>query len=361
MPDPGAAAIGPGLKISARKNPISSRTGSRNCSTRNRSPAFPPGTGCLTRRSPRLKFKIEGEVAGDGVGPSICCRTQEDRQASRRSVGRYLRRNFRAFTLIINTLAKDKEISDRWRGFKDVADPRHLANRVESVVVEALIAAVRTPPRGCHTGTTHLKARWFGKEKLPSIGTETRRFRRSAPRSIPGARPSDGAGRVSRVFAAMAELPTFFKRTGSIWRCGPGNAGGFPHPTAPGHLRVAQLHGQAPGRDDARPRAGARRAPGLAAPNGPLMAPPRRRSRRPRASLARCSPSGLLAQTTDPTQRWAMLAAKVEDMINTVVRQIAFYGLSARSTDAATGNSPPTSCASYGCRCRVKAWGRRSN
>ena len=39
--------------------------------------------------------------------------------------------NIRLFTLITNTLAKDKEISDRWRGFKDVADSRHLANRVE--------------------------------------------------------------------------------------------------------------------------------------------------------------------------------------------------------------------------------------
>jgi oligoendopeptidase F len=33
----------------------------------------------------------------------------------------------------------------------------------------------------------------------------------------------------------------------------------------------------------------------------------------------------LLERTTDPIQRKAMLAAKVEDMINTVVRQIAFY------------------------------------
>ena len=49
----------------------------------------------------------------------------------------------RLFTLITNTLAKDKEISDRWRGFKDVADSRHLANRVEAPVVDALVAAVR--------------------------------------------------------------------------------------------------------------------------------------------------------------------------------------------------------------------------
>ena len=47
--------------------------------------------------------------------------------------------NLRLFTLITNTLAKDKEISDRWRGFEDVADSRHLANRVEREVVDALV------------------------------------------------------------------------------------------------------------------------------------------------------------------------------------------------------------------------------
>ena len=59
--------------------------------------------------------------------------------------------NLRTFTLITNTLAKDKEISDRWRGFEDVADSRHLANRVEREVVEAMVSAVREAyPRLSH-------------------------------------------------------------------------------------------------------------------------------------------------------------------------------------------------------------------
>ena len=64
----------------------------------------------------------------------------------------------------------------------------------------------------------------------------------------------------------------------------------------------------------------------LAAPNGPLMAPT------PLTLAETASVFGemltfkkLLAETTDKKQRKAMLAAKVEDMINTVVRQIAFY------------------------------------
>ena len=75
--------------------------------------------------------------------------------------------NLRTFTLITNTLAKDKEISDRWRGFADIADARHLANRVEPEVVEALVAAVREAyPRLSHRYYA-LKARWFGKKRLP--------------------------------------------------------------------------------------------------------------------------------------------------------------------------------------------------
>ncbi|HEX2726173.1 MAG TPA: oligoendopeptidase F, partial [Beijerinckiaceae bacterium] len=74
--------------------------------------------------------------------------------------------NLRVFTLITNTLSKDKEISDRWRGFEDVADSRHLANRVEREVVEALVSAVREAyPRLSHRYYA-LKAKWFGKDAL---------------------------------------------------------------------------------------------------------------------------------------------------------------------------------------------------
>ncbi|MCR2655783.1 hypothetical protein NSP59_24685, partial [Salmonella enterica] len=65
-----------------------------------------------------------------------------------------------------NTLAKDKEISDRWRGFEDIADSRHLANRVEREVVDALASAVNDAyPRISHRYYA-LKAKWLGLEQL---------------------------------------------------------------------------------------------------------------------------------------------------------------------------------------------------
>src|SRR4029450_10842359 len=89
------------------------------------------------------------------------------RKAASQALAKTFKENLRTFALITNVLAKDKEISDRWRGFADVADARHLSNRVEPEVVEALVAAVRAAyPRLSHRYYT-LKARWFGKKRLP--------------------------------------------------------------------------------------------------------------------------------------------------------------------------------------------------
>src|SRR6266568_1902359 len=89
------------------------------------------------------------------------------RQAASQALAKTFKENLRTFALITNVLAKDKEISDRWSGFGDVADARHLANRVEPEVVEALVEAVRAAyPRLSHRYYA-LKARWFGKKRLP--------------------------------------------------------------------------------------------------------------------------------------------------------------------------------------------------
>src|SRR5204862_2733590 len=83
------------------------------------------------------------------------------------SIGEVLGKNGRLFALITNTLAKDKEIEDRWRRFARPISSRNLANFVEDEVVDALIAAVRDSyPRLSHR-YYKLKARWFGVEALP--------------------------------------------------------------------------------------------------------------------------------------------------------------------------------------------------
>jgi oligoendopeptidase F len=91
-----------------------------------------------------LRFKVGGKELG--IEQTLNFMQDPDgkkRKAASEALAVTFRNNLRPFALITNTLAKDKEISDRWRGFGDVADARHLSNRVEREVVEALVEAVR--------------------------------------------------------------------------------------------------------------------------------------------------------------------------------------------------------------------------
>ena len=114
-----------------------------------------------------LRFTVDGEaLAIEPVLNLMQDPHEKTREKAAIAFGAGLKDNLRTFSLIANTLAKDKEISDRWRGFEDVADARHLANRVEREVVDALVAAVRAAyPRLSHR-YYKLKAKWFGKPAL---------------------------------------------------------------------------------------------------------------------------------------------------------------------------------------------------
>ena len=253
-----------------------------------------------------------------------------NRKAAAEAMAKTFKENLRLFALITNTLAKDKEISDRWRGFKDVADSRHLANRVEPEVVEALVSSVRAAyPRLSHRYYA-LKARWFGKKTLPH-------WDRNAPlpqvamRTIHWGEAQSTVltayGAFSPKMASIAER--FFKDRWIDAPARPGKSpGAFAHPTVPSAHPYVLLNYQGKPRDvmTLAHELGHGVHQVLAAPNGALMAPT------PLTLAETASVFGemltfkrLLAETKDKKQRKAMLASKVEDMINTVVRQIAFY------------------------------------
>ncbi len=252
------------------------------------------------------------------------------RKAAAQALARTFKENLRVFALITNILAKDKEISDRWRGFKDVAAARHLSNRVEPEVVEALVSAVRAAyPRLSHRYYA-LKAKWFGRKRLahwdrnaPLPKVATRSIGWSEARST----VLTAYGAFSSEMAAIAEK--FFANDWIDAPVRPGKApGAFSHPTVPSVHPYVLLNYQGKPRDvmTLAHELGHGVHQVLAAPNGALMAPT------PLTLAETASVFGemltfrkLLANTTDKKERKAMLAAKVEDMINTVVRQIAFY------------------------------------
>jgi oligoendopeptidase F len=278
-----------------------------------------------------LRFTVRGEELP--IEPTLNKLQDTDatvRKDASDALAATFKANVRTFTLISNTLAKDKEISDRWRGFEDVADSRHLANRVEREVVEALVAAVREAyPRLSHRYYA-IKAKWFGKDKLDH-------WDRNAPlpkveqRTIPWDEARDTVLSAYSAFAPpMADIARRFFDEGWIDApTRPGKApGAFAHPTVPSAHPYVLLNYQGKPRDvmTLAHELGHGVHQVLAAPNGALMAPT------PLTLAETASVFGemltfrrLLDQTTNPTQRKAMLAAKVEDMINTVMRQIAFY------------------------------------
>jgi oligoendopeptidase F len=278
-----------------------------------------------------LRFKIEGkELAIEPTLNFLQDRAPEKRKAAGQALAKTFKDNERTFALITNTLAKDKEISDRWRGFADVADSRHLNNRVEREVVDALVGSVRAAyPRLSHRYYA-LKAGWFKKKKLAH-------WDRNAP--LPFAATGTIAWPEARnmVLSAyrgfsgeMADIAErFFTDRWIDAPVRPGKApGAFSHPTTPSAHPYVLMNYQGKPRDvmTLAHELGHGVHQVLAAKNGALMAPT------PLTLAETASVFGemltfkrLLGETKSTRQRQALLAGKVEDMINTVVRQIAFY------------------------------------
>jgi oligoendopeptidase F len=278
-----------------------------------------------------LRFKVLGKTLA--IEPALNLlqdRASDKRKAAALALAHTFKDNVAQFALILNTLAKDKEISDRWRGFADIADDRHLSNRVEREVVDALIAAVRAAyPQLSHRYYA-LKAKWFGKKQL-SHWDRNAPLPQVATRTVGWAEAKDTVltayGAFSPKMAAIAER--FFAERWIDAPVRPGKSpGAFAHPTVPSAHPYVMLNYQGKPRDvmTLAHELGHGVHQVLAAPNGALMAPT------PLTLAETASVFGemltfkkLLAATRDAKERKAMLAAKVEDMINTVVRQIAFY------------------------------------
>jgi len=253
----------------------------------------------------------------------------KNRKAAAQAIAHTFKEHLRTFALITNVLAKDKEISDRWRGFADVAGARHLSNRVEPEVVAAMVKAVRDAyPRLSHRYYA-LKARWFGKKRLahwdrgaplPKVPARTIAWNDARATVL------TAYGAFSPEMAAIAER--FFDNNWIDAPVRPGKSpGAFSHPTVPSVHPYVLLNYQGKPRDvmTLAHELGHGVHQVLAAPNGPLMAPTPLTLAETASVFGEMLTFRKLLANAEKKERKAMLAAKVEDMINTVVRQIAFY------------------------------------
>ncbi len=252
------------------------------------------------------------------------------RQGAARALGRGLGEQIELFTLITNTLAKDKEIEDRLRRYPTPVSYRNLSNRVEDDVVEALVSAVKAAYGDLAHRYYARKARWFGRDVLDY-------WDRNAP--LPGVPErlftwAEAERTVLDAFAGfdprIAEIAgQFFENSWIDAAPRPGkDPGAFAHPTAPSAHPYVLLNFYGRPRDvmTIAHELGHGVHQVLAARQGALMADT------PLTLAETASVFGemlvfraLLDAETDPDRRRRLLAGKVEDMLNTVVRQVAFF------------------------------------
>ena len=257
------------------------------------------------------------------------------RQAAGHAIGTLFAHHIKLFSLITNTLIKDKEIIDSWRHYPSPQSYRNRSNMVEDAVVDALTSAVRASyPRLAHRYYA-LKAKWLGLDRL-------QHWDRNAP--LPGDDdahiPWPQARRIvlDAYGAFSPELATigarFFDHGWIDAALRPGKSGGaFSHPAVPSvHPYILMnYHGRTRDVMTLAHELGHGVHQVLAAGQGHLMAgTPLTLAETASVFGEMMTFRALLDAQTDPARRRIMLAGKVEDMLNTVVRQIAFYSFEQR-------------------------------
>nr|WP_305123238.1 M3 family oligoendopeptidase [Roseomonas sp. GC11] len=278
-----------------------------------------------------MEVKVgEAVLNVSGALNKLSDRDRATRAAAAQGVSAAFGEKARLFTLITNTLAKDKEIIDGWRSYPRPGSSRNRANMVEDAVVDALVnAVVANFPRLSHRYYA-MKAKWLGLPRL-------QHWDRNAP--LPDEDDSNipwDAAR-ERVLAAYSAFSPELGRIGrdffdKPWidaALRPGkSSGAFAHPTVPSAhpYLLLNYHGKARDVMTLAHELGHGVHQVLAAKQGYLM------SGTPLTLAETASVFGemltfraVLDAETDPKRRRALLAGKVEDMLNTVVRQIAFY------------------------------------
>ncbi len=278
-----------------------------------------------------MRFSVDGETLTETeVLDRFSHSDRTTRETAAHAFADGLAGEQRLFTLITNTLAKDKEIEDRWRRFSDPQAERHLANQVEPEVVNALVTAVRDAyPRTAHRYYA-MKARWLGLERLsywdrnaPLPEDDDTRYTWDQARTL----VLDAYAAFSPDMAALGRR--FFDRPWIDVGPRPGKASGaFAHPVVPSAHPYLLLNFMGRSRDvmTLAHELGHGVHQLLAAEQGLLL------SDTPLTLAETASVFGemltfraMLDREQDPRRRRVLLAGKVEDMLNTVVRQIAFH------------------------------------
>ncbi len=286
-----------------------------------------------------MRFRVAGkDLTLAGVLAGMTDKDSRKRRLAAKALSKGLSSNLRLFALVTNTLSKDKEIADRWRHYARPISSRNLGNKVEDEVVDALVSAVRASYERLSHRYYRIKAGWFGKKQLPY-------WDRNAPL------PSDSDRKIGwdearsivlsaygRFSPRLAEIgQRFFDKPWIDAPSKPGKASGaFAHPTVPSAHPYLLLNYLGRTRDvmTLAHELGHGVHQVLAAEQGHLMCDT------PLTLAETASVFGemltfrsLLDAEKRPKRRRVLLASKVEDMLNTVVRQVALHSFEAKVHD----------------------------
>ena len=288
----------------------------------------------------RLVFTIgKKEISSAEVFDLMSDKDPKKRREAAKEIARVFEQNAPLFALITNTLAKAKQIEDEKRGFKKPISSRNLANQVEDEVVDALVSTVRKNYKQLSHRYYKWKAKQFGKKSLDY-------WDRNAPLPAAGDKHfpwNEGVALVRDAYKAFSpELAKvgqkFFDHQWIDVPVRPGKSpGAFAHPTVPSAHPYLLLNYLGKTRDvmTLAHELGHGVHQVLSAEQGALMADT------PLTLAETASVFGemltfqeLLNRETDKKRRTMLIAGKVEDMLNTVVRQIAFCEFERQVHDA---------------------------
>ncbi|WP_430474603.1 M3 family oligoendopeptidase [Thalassospira lucentensis] len=286
-----------------------------------------------------LRFPIDGkDLTMSDAANMLSSNKVEDRKKAAKSIGDVLGKNIKLLAHVTNTLAKDKEIDDRLRKFATPVSSRNLSNQVEDEVVEALNTAVQNSHADLSHRYYRLKAKWFGVDQLDY-------WDRNAPLPDDDDRQIDWDTARSTVLKAYGEFSPELADVGQKFFDNPWidvppragkSSGAFAHPTVPSAhpYLLLNYHGKTRDVMTLAHELGHGVHQVLAGEQGYFL------SDTPLTLAETASVFGemltfqsMLRSETDPKMKRIMLAGKVEDMLNTVVRQIAFFEFEKRVHD----------------------------
>lgn len=290
-----------------------------------------------------LTFTVDGEeLSIEGTLNLLTEQDRSKREAASHELARVFGENIRTFARVHNTTAKEKEVIDRWRGMPTAQTGRHLSNDVEPEVVEALRnAVVAAYPKLSHR-YYELKRKWLGLDRMQV-------WDRNAPLPMEETKIvswDDARDTVMSAYTAfdsrMGDLAApFFERGWIDAGVKPGKApGAFAHPTVTNVHPYVMLNYLGKPRDvmTLAHELGHGVHQVLAADQGEFL------SSTPLTLAETASVFGemltfrrMLDGAKSDAERKVLLAGKVEDMINTVVRQIAFYDFECKLHEARRG------------------------